>query len=681
LVVLIFVLAFLAVAMEVYNVQVWAKAVKRSVSKTLEFPEFDPKLRDHIIAVDSIKLGGMLGQGVQGAVYSAKWDGVDVAVKVVEINLDEIYHYQAGLSMEQELREAELEAKTLMPLRHPYIVEIFGVALKHDSLELAVWTVLEKCTCSLQDFILKKTPVPFRVRIALCRKIAQGMRYMHQKGFYHRDLKPGNILLVIPAGSGLKAACARNTCESKSAGSGLKSTSTRTSEEGGAEITPKVCDFGMAKESKRREAQAGAAMAKRGGSLGARPRPMRNAQAELAPAPTHSWTDSKGDTMKSKRGSYSEKTTNIGTPVYMAPELMSEDVSLQYDASLADVYAFAIVMWMVLARERPFHEMLHKQRIGLWGLCELISSGTRPDLYETERSYSTDGAGPAGTPGVAELNGAPREAILLMMRCWHHEPEQRPSFDEIQEHLLAVEDQLEAERSGGLSGTPREGAHREKGPPPQAFEGELNPMEVGLNRREVGIAPSVVMGTNPMGHFHPEHQGPRDNGKGIRDPKELKKLASKSGWTKGATQVRSAEQNSEDDFGIDNEDEQMVTAHNPMHDEKVNNSMHDEKVSNSMHAEKDETKPAPPLPTHSPRLSQVDGAFAFFEHHDAGAAHDYNQPSANTSWHSSNTGNKVEVYESHSILRGTVANAGHRALEKVHSAVQGTAGDGPSVVL
>jgi serine/threonine protein kinase len=48
-----------------------------------------------------------------------------------------------------------------------------------------------------------------------------------------------------------------------------------------------------------------------------------------------------------------EKTTNVGTPVYMAPELMASDArSAEYNGALADVYAFGILLFAVLSRHK-----------------------------------------------------------------------------------------------------------------------------------------------------------------------------------------------------------------------------------------------------------------------------------------------------------------------------------------
>jgi serine/threonine protein kinase len=150
-------------------------------------------------------------------VFAAEYHGTHVAVKLVTIDLATKWpHHEMKISLQECLRDAESEAKMLVPLRHPFIVEIYGVAMKYTELELEVMTVLQLCQGSLEDLVLDTTnSISMKARIELCRKIAQGMDYMHSKNMYHRDLKPANVLIASHKES----------------------------------FTPKVCDFGLAKQS------------------------------------------------------------------------------------------------------------------------------------------------------------------------------------------------------------------------------------------------------------------------------------------------------------------------------------------------------------------------------------------------------------------------------------------------
>jgi hypothetical protein len=92
------------------------------------------------------------------------------------------------------------EVDALMKLSHPCVLQIRGVALpdakcggqiatdfmEHGSLE----TVLEEARCGRAIGLLTHD----RIAMILAG-IALGMRHMHRLGYFHRDLKPGNLML------------------------------------------------------------------------------------------------------------------------------------------------------------------------------------------------------------------------------------------------------------------------------------------------------------------------------------------------------------------------------------------------------------------------------------------------------------------------------------------------------
>ena len=63
---------------------------------------------------------------------------------------------------------------------------------------IRVMTVLELCNGSLADLI-KAGSMSWRRRLEVCCQVAAGMRYLHSKGMYHRDRKPGNVLIGTDA--------------------------------------------------------------------------------------------------------------------------------------------------------------------------------------------------------------------------------------------------------------------------------------------------------------------------------------------------------------------------------------------------------------------------------------------------------------------------------------------------
>jgi len=95
-------------------------------------------------------------------------------------------------------------------------------------------------------------------------------------------------------------------------------------------------------------------------------------------------------------------TNIVGVMPYLAPELFS---SGSYSHA-TDVYAFGIIMWEISSEERPFHEIVHDKQLAL-----RIFRGLRPTITDDTPPFYQD----------------------LMQKCWHSEPTQRPTAQEIHE--------------------------------------------------------------------------------------------------------------------------------------------------------------------------------------------------------------------------------------------------------
>jgi serine/threonine protein kinase len=126
-----------------------------------------------------------------------------------------------------------------------------------------------------------------------------------------------------------------------------------------------------------------------------------------------------------------ELTNNIGTPVFMAPELMADEgKSSSTAAAPLDVYSFGITMYTIFAQKHPYKEPAYAE-LSFWTLRTKIVSGIRPTV---------EGA----------LASAPYAAIDLMKRCWDSDPNARPaSFRDICEVLLVC---IGQEGKGGDDG-------------------------------------------------------------------------------------------------------------------------------------------------------------------------------------------------------------------------------------
>lgn len=93
----------------------------------------------------------------------------------------------------------------------------------------------------------------------------------------------------------------------------------------------------------------------------------------------------------------------------MSPEALLGTRLKGRHAMVLDVYAFAIVLWEIWTRARPWDEIQEEGIQFSAKLTEVVNDGQRPQL--------PDGCEPA-----------PDGYQALMGRCWAGRPEDRPTF-------------------------------------------------------------------------------------------------------------------------------------------------------------------------------------------------------------------------------------------------------------
>ncbi len=132
------------------------------------------------ISVGDLDIREKIGEGVSGQVHKGTWlsKSKPVAIKIMIGN---------------PLTEREVD--TISKLHHINIVEFYGVAHLQHSLYI-VTELADKG--SLYHFMKREDNRgdPYLSRnLYWAREIADGVRYLHDRDYVHRDLKSGNILL------------------------------------------------------------------------------------------------------------------------------------------------------------------------------------------------------------------------------------------------------------------------------------------------------------------------------------------------------------------------------------------------------------------------------------------------------------------------------------------------------
>jgi serine/threonine-protein kinase len=150
------------------------------------------------IVADKYELTGLLGIGGAGGVFLAKHAVLETpfALKLIVPNM------HAGDLDEQEKRFMR-EAAMSLTLVHPRIVQVreFGLDKKSELLYMAMDYVkgrsLAQALRRAAQVRQEGTPLfSFARALAIVRGILDALTAAHAAGVIHRDLKPGNVLLV-----------------------------------------------------------------------------------------------------------------------------------------------------------------------------------------------------------------------------------------------------------------------------------------------------------------------------------------------------------------------------------------------------------------------------------------------------------------------------------------------------
>ena len=135
-----------------------------------------------------------LGVGAYGQVCKAKCDDLLCAAKMIHAVLfDVVIHHNEGLS---PIKQFEYECELLSGLRHPNIVQYFGVYRDPEAKGLPV-LLMELMDVNFTRYLERSSqPLPYHLQVNICHDIALALSYIHTRDIVHRDVSSGCILLT-----------------------------------------------------------------------------------------------------------------------------------------------------------------------------------------------------------------------------------------------------------------------------------------------------------------------------------------------------------------------------------------------------------------------------------------------------------------------------------------------------
>lgn len=135
----------------------------------------------------NFKLLDLIGTGGMANIYKARQISLDrtVAIKKLHPHLTQNLNFIARF---------ETEAKAAASLKHENIVSIIEYGRDNDDYFIAMEYVDGK---NLKDILEEHKKVPPEVALVIARETASGLKYAHDMGLVHRDVKPANIMLAL----------------------------------------------------------------------------------------------------------------------------------------------------------------------------------------------------------------------------------------------------------------------------------------------------------------------------------------------------------------------------------------------------------------------------------------------------------------------------------------------------
>jgi serine/threonine-protein kinase len=139
--------------------------------------------------VGRYRVTGLLGRGAMGVVYLGHDAAIDrqVAIKTIHRRLLQ------GEEGDEWLARFRREVRAAGRCLHPNIVTVFEYGEEGGSPYIVMEYVQGR---ELRDYLQDRQPLPLANAVAVIVQVLQALGHAHACGVVHRDIKPGNIILL-----------------------------------------------------------------------------------------------------------------------------------------------------------------------------------------------------------------------------------------------------------------------------------------------------------------------------------------------------------------------------------------------------------------------------------------------------------------------------------------------------
>jgi eukaryotic-like serine/threonine-protein kinase len=130
---------------------------------------------------------GEVGRGAMGVVYKAEDPQLNriVAIKTIHMaaDLEERAEYEARFHQ---------EAKAAAGLNHPNIITVHDIGREDD----VIFMAMELLEGTEVRELMERGRLPLALALDIAADVADGLAFAHERGVIHRDIKPGNVMVV-----------------------------------------------------------------------------------------------------------------------------------------------------------------------------------------------------------------------------------------------------------------------------------------------------------------------------------------------------------------------------------------------------------------------------------------------------------------------------------------------------